>query len=144
MSLEYEPSSELHHISAFWKAASFCSVSDARYRGTSPIRNSPPLQDHHRTLGIVLLWGPSRGVFFMSEVPLQCAGYRIFGCRILLHPYAPCPALSSTDCGTTSLCRVKTLCKVAFFNRTVHQKTHGHSQLPVLFLFFITLEPRVE
>ena len=25
------------------------------YRGTSLIRNSPPLQDHHRTLGIVLL-----------------------------------------------------------------------------------------
>ena len=41
-----------------------------RYRGTSLIRNRRPPQDHHRILGIVLLHGPGRGVFLMSEVPL--------------------------------------------------------------------------
>ena len=41
-----------------------------RYRGTSLIRNSPPPKDHHRTLGAVLLEGPTRGVFLVSEVPL--------------------------------------------------------------------------
>ena len=40
------------------------------YRGISLIRNSPPPEDHHRTLGIVLLKGPMRGVFLMGEVPL--------------------------------------------------------------------------
>jgi hypothetical protein len=39
--------------------------------GTSLIRTSPPPpQDHHRTLGIVLLKGPRRGLFLVSEVPL--------------------------------------------------------------------------
>ena len=40
------------------------------HRGTSFIRNSPPPWDHHRTLGIVLLQGPGRGVFRRSQVPL--------------------------------------------------------------------------
>ena len=44
-----------------------------KYRGTLLIRNSPPPKDHHRTLGIVLLYGPRRGVFLMSVVPLQPA-----------------------------------------------------------------------
>jgi hypothetical protein len=39
------------------------------YRGTSLIIKS--LNNHGRTLGIVLLQGPGRGVFLMSEVPLQ-------------------------------------------------------------------------
>ena len=30
----------------------------------------PPLQDHHRVVGIALLWGPRWGRFLMSEVPL--------------------------------------------------------------------------
>ena len=40
------------------------------YRGTSIIKNSHPPQDHHRTQGIVLLWGPGRGLLLVSEVPL--------------------------------------------------------------------------
>ena len=40
------------------------------YRGTSPIRNSNPPQDHHRALGIFLLWDARRAPFLMSEVPL--------------------------------------------------------------------------
>ena len=40
------------------------------YRGTSLIRNTPPPLDHHGTLGIVLLYGPRREAFLMSEVPL--------------------------------------------------------------------------
>ena len=31
------------------------------YRGTSLIRNNPPPSDHHRALGLVLLWGPRGG-----------------------------------------------------------------------------------
>ena len=50
------------------------------YRGISLIRNRPPPRDHHMTLGIVLLKGPRRGVFLMSEVPLYMTcvtcGYR--------------------------------------------------------------------
>jgi len=37
------------------------------YRGTLLIRNSPPSLG---PLCMVLLWGPGRGVFLMSEVPL--------------------------------------------------------------------------
>ena len=40
-------------------------------RGTSLVRNSSLPYEHHRTPGIVLLWGPKRGVFLMSEVPLH-------------------------------------------------------------------------
>ena len=40
------------------------------YRGNSLIRHSPPLWDHHRVLGIVLLQGPRRRQFLLSEVPL--------------------------------------------------------------------------
>ena len=40
--------------------------------GTSLIRNSPPTpEDHHRTLGIVLLWEPRGRLFLISEVPLH-------------------------------------------------------------------------
>jgi hypothetical protein len=49
-------------------------VSLEAYRGTSLIRNSPPPWHHHRTLGIALLWGDTRGVFLMSEVPQQRCG----------------------------------------------------------------------
>ena len=38
-------------------------------RGISLIRNSPSPWDHHGTSGIVLLKGPRRVVFLMSEVP---------------------------------------------------------------------------
>ena len=34
-------------------------------------KKQPPLQAHHSTLGKVLLQGPRRGVFLMSEVPLE-------------------------------------------------------------------------
>ena len=40
------------------------------YRGTSLLRNSAPLKDHHRTLVIILLKGPMSGLFLMSEVKL--------------------------------------------------------------------------
>ena len=33
-------------------------------------KKQPPPYDQHKTLGIVLLQGPRRGVFLMSEVPL--------------------------------------------------------------------------
>ena len=39
------------------------------YRGTSPIRNTPPPQGHHRALDTVLLLGPGE-VFLSSGVPL--------------------------------------------------------------------------
>ena len=38
--------------------------------GTSLIRNSKPRQDHRRALGTVLLLGPRRVRFLMSEVSL--------------------------------------------------------------------------
>ena len=41
-----------------------------RYRINSLIRNSFPPWDNHGALGIVLLWGPRRGQFVVSEVPL--------------------------------------------------------------------------
>jgi len=40
------------------------------YRGTSLIRKRPPPRTHHRALCIVLLQGPRRALFLMSEVPL--------------------------------------------------------------------------
>ena len=40
------------------------------YKDTSPTR-PPPSQDHHRALGLVLLYGPRVLRFLMSEVPLQ-------------------------------------------------------------------------
>ena len=33
-------------------------------------KKPPPLWDHHRALGICLLWGPRGALFVMSEVPL--------------------------------------------------------------------------
>ena len=33
-------------------------------------KKPPPPLDHHRALGVGLLWGPTGGVFVMSEVPL--------------------------------------------------------------------------
>jgi len=33
-------------------------------------KKQPPPKDHHMTLGLVLLHGPTEGVFLMSEVPL--------------------------------------------------------------------------
>jgi len=54
------------------------SPTETHYRGTSLIRNSLFHQDHHRTLGIVLLKGPMRGVSLMSEVSLytRCRGWQ--------------------------------------------------------------------
>jgi len=40
------------------------------YRGTSLIRKRPPPYDHHRAPGMVLLQGPRRRRFLMSEAPL--------------------------------------------------------------------------
>ena len=34
------------------------------------LKHSPPPKDHHMNLGVVLMWGPRRGVFLMSEVTL--------------------------------------------------------------------------
>ena len=39
-------------------------------QGSLAHKKQPPPLDHHRTLGIVLLKGPRRGVFLMSEVPV--------------------------------------------------------------------------
>ena len=44
------------------------------YRDASLMRNNPFPLDHHRALGIDLRWGPRRGMFLMSEVPLCRAG----------------------------------------------------------------------
>ena len=55
-----------------------------RYRGTLLTRNAHPPQDHDRALGIVLLPGPRRGVFLMSEVPL---------CQVSLYVLQICSAL---------------------------------------------------
>ena len=65
------------------------------YRGTSLIGNSPtPPQDHPRTLGAVLLKGPRRGMFFMSEVPL----YRWFeGVRLGRQGIAPGTTIHTVD-----------------------------------------------
>ena len=41
-----------------------------RFKGTLLIRKRPPPYDHHRSLGIGLLWSPTGGLFLMSEVPL--------------------------------------------------------------------------
>ena len=38
----------------------------------------PPPKDHHKTLGIVLLWGPRKGVFLMSEVPPVCTRWHLW------------------------------------------------------------------
>ena len=44
-------------------------------RGTSLIRNNPPPWGHHRALDTVLLQGPRKGLFHMSELPLYvCRG----------------------------------------------------------------------
>jgi hypothetical protein len=40
------------------------------YRGTPLIRNSTPLWDNHRVLGIVLLQGPTGALLLMSEEPV--------------------------------------------------------------------------
>ena len=41
------------------------------YSGTSLIRNRAPPRDHHRALGIALLWGPTGRRFLMDKVSLQ-------------------------------------------------------------------------
>ena len=52
------------------------------YRGISLIINSPPPQDHHRALGIVLQQGPRRGLLLMH---LEASSQRVCpedeGCR---------------------------------------------------------------
>jgi len=40
------------------------------YWGTLLIKNSPPLLDHHRSLGLGLLYGPTGGGILLSEMPL--------------------------------------------------------------------------
>ena len=49
------------------------SAQPLRYMGTSLIGNTPPPQDHHRALGLVLLQGSRGWQFLMSEVPLYPA-----------------------------------------------------------------------
>jgi hypothetical protein len=49
------------------------------YSDTSLMRNSTPFQDHHKALGIVLLQGPRRKRFLMSEVPLYTGAYDLRG-----------------------------------------------------------------
>ena len=52
-----------------------CAPPHQPYRATSLTRTSPPPQDHHRALGIALLYGPRGARFLMSEVPLYtCSG----------------------------------------------------------------------
>jgi len=47
--------------------------SEDAYRGTSLIRKRPPPYDHHRPLGVSLLYGPRGGHFLMIELPLYMA-----------------------------------------------------------------------
>ena len=51
-------------------------ITHGPYRGTSPIRNSPPPPGFHRALGIFLLQGPRGALFLMGEAPLYCKQYR--------------------------------------------------------------------
>ena len=81
------------------------------YRGTSFIRNSPPPppKNHRRTLGIVLLKGPRRGVFLMSEVPLQGVGCKVQwkGCSTRTHK--PALLVSQTQVAGLSHCHAHSL-----------------------------------
>jgi len=45
--------------------------SDPSVQGHLADQKYPPPEDHHRALGIVLLQGPQRVGFLMSEVPLS-------------------------------------------------------------------------
>jgi len=45
-------------------------LATASLHGYLAHKKHPPPQDHHRSLGIGLLEGPTAGVFLMSEVPL--------------------------------------------------------------------------
>ena len=45
-------------------------LSPYRIQGYLAHKKTPTPWDHHMTLGIVLLQGPRRGVFLISEVPL--------------------------------------------------------------------------
>jgi hypothetical protein len=47
------------------------SSGSGQYRGTSRIRNTPPLYGHSRALDIVLMLGTRSGLFLMSEVPIK-------------------------------------------------------------------------
>ena len=59
----------------------------AVYRGTSLMRNNPPpAQDHHRPLGVVLLYGARGLLSLTSEVPLY-RGTSLIRNRCPLGPY---------------------------------------------------------
>ena len=51
---------------------------DTTYRNTSLKRSSTPPQDHHRTLGTVPLKVHGRGVFLMSQVPLEPQPFTLY------------------------------------------------------------------
>ena len=55
-------------------------ASDAT-QGYLAYKKTPPHQDHHRLLGIVLLQGPRGMLFLMSEIPLYTAGDIGMQCR---------------------------------------------------------------
>ena len=63
----FDQSTELGKPFNETNTAAIFGPTELSYRGTSLIRNISPLWDHHRTPGIVLLWGPKWALFFMLE-----------------------------------------------------------------------------
>ena len=84
--------------------------SQVLYRGTSLVRNS----SLHRTPGIVLLWGPKRGVFLMSEVPLHSFERSVayLDGRDILSWQKPCGTFAARS-ETSSVC----FCFLVFYAR---------------------------
>ena len=70
MSLTCEPSSEPLHIFVT-QLFLLCLTWLHRLQGYLAHKKLPPPKDHHRSLGIGLLYGPRAGPFLMSEVPLK-------------------------------------------------------------------------
>ena len=77
-------------------------------RGTSLVRNSPPPQDRHRALGIVLLYGPRGALFLMSEVPLylprHCLGVGAYH-TVEYVPFIKCHFASRDPLERLTLCK---------------------------------------
>ena len=62
-----------------------CMVAVLAVYGYLAHKKSPPPCDHHRILGLVLLWGPRGALFLMSEVALYPRGKLVFGSHRLLY-----------------------------------------------------------
>ena len=57
---------------------------EATVQGYLAHEEQPPASEYHRTLGIVLLEGPRRGVFIVSEVPLYHGAVIAAPCAMVL------------------------------------------------------------